>query len=173
MNLHKRDFLRKQFEVESLRPVGQFLLVGGDKKSEGHQYDSARRVGRESDLRQKAARHRTKANPIAPNGVSVTARGCGEVTVWLSPDTVVFNNTLKVVINGENKRNVQPKIDTLLEDVRPAETGSIRIGRRRAGRISGSGGHSPPYGCWASSTNRTPTFLLGPFDPGFRVFCGR
>jgi len=38
--------------------------------------------------------------------------------VWLSPDTVVFNNTLKVVINGENKRNVQPKIDTLLEDVR-------------------------------------------------------
>jgi hypothetical protein len=40
------------------------------------------------------------------------------VTVWLSPDLVAFNNSLKVDINGDNKRKVQPQIETLLEDVR-------------------------------------------------------
>ncbi len=40
------------------------------------------------------------------------------MTVWLSPDIVTFNNTLKVAINGKPQKNVQPKIETLLEDVR-------------------------------------------------------
>ena len=31
---------------------------------------------------------------------------------------VSFNDNLKVVINGEPQRKVQPKIETLLEDVR-------------------------------------------------------
>ena len=57
--------------------------------------------------------------PTTVNGVRVeSGSSFGKMTVWLSPDIVAFNNTLKVEINGKPQRNVQPKIDTLLEDVR-------------------------------------------------------
>ena len=46
--------------------------------------------------------------------------GFAGVRVWLWPEIVVFKNTLKVVINKETytSRNIQPKVETLLEDVR-------------------------------------------------------
>jgi hypothetical protein len=119
MNLHKRDFARKQFEVESLRPWDYFFWWV--ETAEPSAVNTVLPAEWGDDPKQPAKRPqalKTVAKPLAPNGVSVTARGCGGITVWLSPDLVVFNNTLKVMIGGDNKRNVQPKIDVLLEDVR-------------------------------------------------------
>jgi hypothetical protein len=40
------------------------------------------------------------------------------VTVWLSPELVTFNDTLRVTINNRRQTKVQPSVQTLLEDVR-------------------------------------------------------
>jgi hypothetical protein len=48
----------------------------------------------------------------------VQSKSCGKVTVWLSPELVTFNDTLKVVINGNRYLKTQPSKETLLEDVR-------------------------------------------------------
>ena len=60
----------------------------------------------------------TKTSALAPNGLSVTSGSCGKVRVWLSPELVTFNDTLVVRINGKRHLKIQPRIDTLLEDVR-------------------------------------------------------
>ncbi len=119
MNLHKRDFNRKEFTVESLRPWDNFFwwVETGDPKEVNMILPAE--WGENPIPAKKPQPAKTKANPIAPNGVSVnTGSSFGKMTVWLSPDIVTFNNTLKVVINGKPQKNVQPKIETLLEDVR-------------------------------------------------------
>jgi predicted esterase len=119
MSLHKRDFSRKQFEVESLRPWDNYFwwVEAGDPKAinmilpaEWGENPRPAKTPRPAKI---------EAKPIAPNGVRVDAGSSfGRMTVWLSPDLVTFNNTLKVMINGKPQKNVQPKIETLLEDVR-------------------------------------------------------
>jgi len=119
MNLHKRDFNRKEFAVESLRPWDNFFwwVETGDAKEVNMILPAE--WGENPIPAKKPQPAKIKANPIAPNGVNVNAGSSyGKITLWLSPDLVTFNNTLKVVINGKNQRNVQPKIETLLEDVR-------------------------------------------------------
>jgi predicted esterase len=119
MNLHKRDFNRKEFTVESLRPWDNYFwwVETGDPKAVNMLLPAE--WGENLTPAKKPQAAKIKADPIAPNGVSVkTGSSFGNVTVWLSPDIVTFNNTLKVTINNDPKRNVQPKMETLLEDVR-------------------------------------------------------
>ena len=57
--------------------------------------------------------------PCSSSGVRVTSGSCGKVRVWLSPEIVTFDNSLKVEINGKpHRKKVVPSIETLLEDVR-------------------------------------------------------
>ena len=51
------------------------------------------------------------------NRISVRS-ACKKVTVWLSPELVTFDNTLKVMLNRREQKNVQPSAAVLLEDVR-------------------------------------------------------
>ncbi|HMC10876.1 MAG TPA: peptidase [Pirellulaceae bacterium] len=119
MGLHKREFFRKDFAVESLRPWDNFFWwVETDEPKEINMILPAE-WGENPISAKPLNPAKIKATPIAPNGLSVNAgRSFGSVSVWLSPELVAFNNTLKVSINGKAQRNVQPRIDTLLEDVR-------------------------------------------------------
>ncbi len=119
MNLHKREFNRKEFTVESLRPWDNYFwwVEAGDPKSVNMILPAE--WGENPVPAKKPRPAKIEAKPIAPNGVQVGAGSSfGKMTVWLSPDIVTFNNTLKVAINGKPQKNVQPKIETLLEDVR-------------------------------------------------------
>ncbi len=47
--------------------------------------------------------------------------GAGQITVWLSPDTVDFSQPISIVINGKthaNPESAKPSLEVLLEDVR-------------------------------------------------------
>jgi predicted esterase len=118
MNLHKRDFFPKDFKVQSLRPWDNFFwwVETGDPKpisvilpAEWGENPIPAKTPRPAE---------TKASPLAPNGVSVTSGSCNKVTVWLSPELVTFNTTLKVSVNGKRYTKITPDIATLLEDVR-------------------------------------------------------
>lgn len=118
MKVHQRDFSRKEFAVESLRPWDDFFwwVETGDPREVNTVLPAE--WGENPISAKKLIPAKTKAKPLAPNGVNIDSGSCGKVTVWLSPDLVAFNNSLKVVINNKPQRNVQPKIETLLEDVR-------------------------------------------------------
>ncbi len=119
MNLHKRDFNRKEFLLESLRPWDNYFwwVEAGDPKEINMILPAE--WGENPIPAKKPLPAKIKANPIAPNGARVdSGSSFGRMTVWLSPEIVTFNNTLKLVINGKTQKNVQPKIETLLEDVR-------------------------------------------------------
>jgi pimeloyl-ACP methyl ester carboxylesterase len=118
MNLHKREFFPKEFKVQSLRPWDNFFwwVETGDPKeinmilpAEWGDNPTPAKTPRPAE---------TKTSPLAPNGLSVTSGSCGKVRVWLAPELVTFNDTLKVVINGKRHLKIQPRIETLLEDVR-------------------------------------------------------
>jgi hypothetical protein len=120
MGLHKRNFLVKKFEVESLRPWDYFFWwVDTGEPAEINTILPAE-WGENAAPAKKPTPAKTTAKPLAPNGVMVESKGCGKVTVWLSPELVKFDPTLKVTINGKPQRanKIQPKPETLLEDVR-------------------------------------------------------
>jgi len=118
MGLHKREFFRKEFQVQSLRPWDNFFwwVETADPKEISTILPAEWGENPKPDKPPHPAE--TKASPIAPNGVRVTSGSCGKVRVWLSPELVTFNNSLKVIINNKPQRAVQPRIETLLEDVR-------------------------------------------------------
>jgi predicted esterase len=119
MGLHKRNFFPKEFKVQSLRPWDYYFwwVETGNPRP-----NSVILPAEWGDNRAPAKKPwspaETEVNPLAPNGVTVKSRSCGKVTVWLSPELVTFNDTLKVVINGDRYLKVQPSKETLLEDVR-------------------------------------------------------
>ena len=69
-------------------------------------------------LRKRRDPAKTETSLLAPNGVSVDSGSCDKVRVWLSPEIVKFDDTLKVVIKGKPHRKIQPSLQVLLEDVR-------------------------------------------------------
>jgi predicted esterase len=122
MGLHKRDFFLKEFKgefkVESLRPWDNFFwwVETGDPKEISTILPAE--WGENPVPAKKPLAADTKASMLAPNGVRVTSGSCGKVRVWLSPELVSFDTNLKVELNGKVQRKVQPKVETLLEDVR-------------------------------------------------------
>jgi len=111
MNLHKRDFFQKEFTVTSLRPWDNFFWwVETDKPKETTVILPAEwgKVPRPAI---------TDAKVNAANGILVKSP-CDKVTVWLSPELITFDASLRVTINGRAHRNIQPSVPTLLEDVR-------------------------------------------------------
>jgi predicted esterase len=111
MNVHKRDFFPKEFTVKSLRPWDNFFWwVETDKPNANAMILPAAwgAVPRPA---------KTEASVNAVNGISVSS-ACEKLTVWLSPDLIVFDASLKVRLNRREQKNIQPSASTLLEDVR-------------------------------------------------------
>jgi predicted esterase len=118
MRLHKRDFFPKEFTVESLRPWDYFFWWVETANPRPISVILPAEWGDGPRPSKKPTPAETKVDPLAPNGVTVQSKSCGKVTVWLSPELVTFNDTLKVVINGNRYLKTQPNKETLLEDVR-------------------------------------------------------
>jgi predicted esterase len=119
MGLHKRDFFQKEFRVQSLRPWDNFFwwVETGEPKPISTILPAEWGDGDKPAKPPRAAE--TKTDMLAPNGVRVTSGSCGKVRVWLSPEIITFDNSLKVEINGKpHRKKVVPNIETLLEDVR-------------------------------------------------------
>jgi predicted esterase len=118
MNLHKRHFALKEFKVKSLRPWDKFFWWVETDEPKPISVILPAEWGDGPAPAKKPNPAETKVDPLAPNGISVQSRSHGKVTVWLSPELITFNDSLKVVINGNRYLKAQPRIDTLLEDVR-------------------------------------------------------
>jgi predicted esterase len=118
MGLHKRDFFPKKFTVQSLRPWDNFFwwVETGDPLEVSTILPAEWGENPKPAKTPRAAE--TKTSMLAPNGVRVASGSCGKLRVWLSPELVTFDNSLKVDLNGKVQRKVQPKVETLLEDVR-------------------------------------------------------
>jgi predicted esterase len=118
MNLHRRDFFPKEFKVQSLRPWDYFFwwVETGDPKPINTILPAEWGEGNVPAKTPRPAE--TKTSMLAPNGVSVATKGLGKVRVWLCPELVTFNETLKVVLDGKPQRKIQPSPQVMLEDVR-------------------------------------------------------
>jgi len=118
MGLHKRDFFPKEFGVNSLRPWDNFFWWVETAEPFAIHTILPAEWGENEVSAKRPSPAEIKADPLAPNGVNVRTRGVGKITVWLSPEIVTFNDSLKVSINGKRFTKIQPRYDTLLEDVR-------------------------------------------------------
>ena len=113
MNLHRREFLQREFTCASLRPWDNFFwfveLAGFPERSIV--------VPLAWPKPQSRVAH-TEAT-IGPNNRVRVKSAASQVTVWLSPEMVDFSERIEVSINGRVKgREVEPSLEVLLEDVR-------------------------------------------------------
>jgi pimeloyl-ACP methyl ester carboxylesterase len=113
MNLHRREFLRREFKCSSLRPWDNFFwfveLAGFPDRSIVVPLAWPRPQARVAN---------TEAT-IGPNNRVRVKSAASQVTVWLSPEMVDFSERIEVSINGRVKgRDVEPSLKVLLEDVR-------------------------------------------------------
>lgn len=118
MALHKRDFFPKEFRVQSLRPWDNFFWWVETGEPRENSTVLPAEWGENSTPAKKPLAAETKTDMLAPNGVRVLSKSCGKLRVWLSPELVTFDANLKVELNGKVLRKVQPRVETLLEDVR-------------------------------------------------------
>jgi len=117
MNLHRRNFFPREFAVDSLRPWDNFFWWVETAQPRPANIILPAEWG-DGPAPEKTARPaKTTAKVLANNGVSVQS-ACDRVTVWLSPELVTFNETLRVTINNRRQTKIQPSLQTLLEDVR-------------------------------------------------------
>lgn len=111
MNLHKRNFFPKEFEVGSLRPWDNFFWWVETSQP------NAANVILPAQWGQKGTPAVTDARVLATNGLSVTS-AADKLTVWLSPEIVDFDNRMTVTLNGKRQLNIRPSVAVLLEDAR-------------------------------------------------------
>jgi predicted esterase len=117
MNLHRRNFYPREFSVDSLRPWDNFFWWVETAQPRPANMILPAEWG-EGPTPEKTPRPaKTTAKVLANNGLTVQS-ACDRVTVWLSPELVTFNDTLRVTINNRRQTKVQPSVQTLLEDVR-------------------------------------------------------
>lgn len=117
MNLHRRNFFPREFSVDALRPWDNFFwwVETGQPKPANMILPAEWGDGPTPERTPRPAK--TTAKILATNGVLVQS-ACERVTVWLSPELVTFNDSLRVTINNRRQTKIQPSLQTLLEDVR-------------------------------------------------------
>ena len=81
-----RNFYPRDFTCETMRDLGQFLLVGRGRRAAAAARPSIRPTGRPANGLQPVQVH---GSATAANGLNVQA-GASEVTVWLSPKLLDF-----------------------------------------------------------------------------------
>ena len=110
MELHKRNWMPKEFECVSMREWDNFFWW-----VEVDEFPSATMVSPAAfDTRTSTRRAEVKGQLRADNGVTLGPRGL-KATIWLSREMVDFDEL--VIINGRS-RTVTPSAQVLLEDVR-------------------------------------------------------
>ena len=98
--------------------MGQFLLVGRGPRPAAASRRSIRPTGRRPPARRPA---QVTGTINDKNGLNVHT-GAGQVTVWLSPKMLDFNQRAIITVNGRRingpDQMIQPDLHVLLEDVR-------------------------------------------------------
>ncbi len=114
MELHRRDFVKEEFEVVSMRPWDNFFWWAEvDDLPPGSIILPAawpeKGVGRPTE---------TKGAIRERKNVTLST-GAAKASIYLSPDQVDFQSTITVSVNGKSRaREVQPDVQVLLEDAR-------------------------------------------------------
>ncbi len=118
MNVHRRDFFPRDFEVVTMRPWDSFFwwieVSGLPEKSmvDPLQFDNRRRGTSPARL----------TGGISNNNTVRIQSGAKETIVWLSPEMVDFNQPISIRSGGRNIRfnaeDALPNTEILLEDAR-------------------------------------------------------
>ncbi|PQO42698.1 alpha/beta hydrolase-fold protein [Blastopirellula marina] len=119
MNLHKRNFFPKEFEVVSMRPWDNFFYW-----LEVSDFPERSLVLPSNYPEPKKAPVTIESKVLDTNGVRVDS-GTGKVHIYLTPDLVNFDERITVSYKGRNYgAGVEPSTEVMLED-----------GRTRADRL--------------------------------------
>ena len=112
MELHRRDFYRREFEVRTLRPWDNFFWwVEFAAPPSGSTILPTQWPRSGSPMKTKGI-VRDKQNLLVTSGAA-------RATLWLSPELVDLDNRLTVAWKGRRKNyDVQPDVEVMLEDVR-------------------------------------------------------
>ncbi len=116
MGRKRRDFFPQNFKAKAMRPEDNFFWwVEVDDLPPATLVDPANWPPPRNF--QPAV---IEAKRLANNGVHVTAPGSSTATVWLTPELIDFTRRGTVTINRQKYtgEELQPKVETLLEDVR-------------------------------------------------------
>lgn len=113
MNLHRRNFFPKEFEIGSMRPWDNFFWW--TELSKFPNQSMVMPVAWPPPGGAKPAI--TEAAVLGTNSVRVNS-GAQKVTVYLAPEMVNFDDRVTVTINSRRQLNIEPDLETLLEDVR-------------------------------------------------------
>ncbi|HIA19145.1 MAG TPA: peptidase [Planctomycetaceae bacterium] len=113
MNLHRRQFFHEDFKCSSLRPWDNFFwwveLADFPDRS----------IVVPLAWPNPQARASTTEGVIGPNNRVRVRSAARQVTVWLSPEMIDFNERITVSINGRlYGQDIEPSLEVLLEDVR-------------------------------------------------------
>jgi predicted esterase len=136
MGRKRRDFFPREFAAGTMRPLDNFFwwveLAGLPART---QADPAHWPPPRGVRPMKF-----EAAITATNGVRVST-GAAQVTVWLSPELVNFDQRLTLLLNGRRVAAPDPSLEVLLEDVRTrgdrqhpfwAKVSNLDAGRGRA-----------------------------------------
>ncbi len=113
MDLHKRQFFPKEYEVVAMRPWDNFFfwLEVSDFPERSIVLPSNYPEARKSPVK-------ISARVLATNGVLVNS-GTGKANIYLTPDIVNFDERMTVSYGGRNYGNgVEPSTEVMLEDAR-------------------------------------------------------
>jgi predicted esterase len=115
MNRYRRNFFPRRFETASMRSWDNYFwwleLADFPERSLVNPVDWPKRGARAIS---------TEASIGANNSIHVKT-GAGQVSVWLSPDLVDFNQPVRMLVNGgrlSGEPFIQPDLAVMLEDVR-------------------------------------------------------
>ncbi|MGY8768458.1 MAG: carboxylesterase family protein [Pirellulales bacterium] len=113
MNLHKRNFMKRDFKAMAMRPWDNFYYW-----VEVQNFPDRSIVLPSHWPAAKASAMTTEAKVLATNGVRVDS-GAAKATIYLSPDIVDFSKRITVNFKGRNEGGeIVPSAETMLEDVR-------------------------------------------------------
>jgi len=113
MDLHKRVFFPKEFEVVSMRPWDNFFFW-----LEVSDFPERSLVLPANYPEPKKAPVKIEARVLATNGVMVKS-GTRKANIYLTPDIVNFDERMTVSYDGRNYGNgVTPSTEVMLEDAR-------------------------------------------------------
>jgi hypothetical protein len=117
MGRFKRDFYPREFSVSTMRTWDNFFwwveLSALPPRAVVDPFDWPPPAG--------ARPMKTTAKRTATGGMNVST-GAAQATVWLSPESVNFDQRVSIVVNGKRINSsspfIEPDLETLLEDVR-------------------------------------------------------
>ncbi len=113
MELHRREFFPKEFNVVAMRPWDNYFWW-----AELNEYPEKSMVMPLEWPRKGAREALTEGSVLDGNTVRLES-AARKQTIWLSPEMVDFTKIVRIVASRKTRRvEIQPSVKTLLEDVR-------------------------------------------------------